>query len=60
MVHGLLIAVALGPRVCRLWELRLQGSRAQAQLFWLTGLVSFSVACRIFRDQGLNLCPLHW
>ena len=55
----LLIAVASLATEHGLWALRLQ------QLQY-TGLVvvmhraSCSVACRIFPDQGSNLCPLCW
>ena len=45
-----------GMQAQQLW---LAGSRAQAQQLWCMGL-SFSVACGIFLDQGLNPCPLHW
>ena len=45
VVHGLLIAVASlvaehGLQAHRLQQLRLTGSRAQAQQLWLTGLVA--------------------
>ena len=32
------------------------GSRVQAQQLWQMGLI----ACKIFPDQGSNLCTLHW
>ena len=33
--------------------------RAQVQQLWHTGSVA-PLACGIFLDQGLNLCPLRW
>ena len=42
-----------------LQQLRLLGSRTQAQELWHMGF-SCSTACRLFRDQGLNLCLLNW
>ena len=71
-VRGLLIAVASlvadhGLQAHRLQYLRhvgsvvaalgLQGARASVVVAY--GL-SYSAACGIFPDQGLNLCPLHW
>ena len=71
-VHGLLIAVAslvvdhrlqarglqqlqhAGPRVRGLQQLWRMGSGV------VVHRLSCSVACGIFPDQGLNLCPLHW
>ena len=62
---GLLLLLSPGSRVSGLQWLQHVGSgaplgsRAQAQQLWCTGL-SWSVACGIFKDQGWNLCLLHW
>ena len=47
----------VGFRRCsmRAQQLRLMGLRAQTQQ-----LLSCSLACEIFPDQGLNPCPLYW
>ena len=56
-------AQALGTRASQLWH---AGSVVVARGLWSAGSVvvvhglSCSVACGIFLDQGLNLCPLHW
>ena len=58
--QGLLFIVA-----CRLLvavaslavEHRLQGTQASVVV---AHVLSRSAACRIFLDQGWNLCPLHW
>ena len=39
---------------CGAWALSMQASVVTAH-----GL-NCSIVCRIFPDQGLNLCPLHW
>ena len=43
-------------------ELRLPGSTAQAQELWLMDFSCSNATkwSRIFLDQGLNLCLLHW
>ena len=46
------------PRVHGLRQLRHLGSRMWAQWLWCLSLAA-PMACGIFSDQGLNLCPLH-
>ena len=46
---------------CGAWALAYPGFSScsmWAQYLW--SKLSCPVACRIFPDQGLNLCPLHW
>ena len=50
---GLCSCGSWGPRMCRLWQLCRVGSVVVYEL-------SCPAACRIFLDQGSNLCPLHW
>ena len=50
---GLSSCGSRGPRMCRLWQLCQVGSVV------VYGL-RCPAACRIFLDQGSNLCPLHW
>jgi len=63
-VHGLLIVVASLAVEHRLLDTR--ASVVAAHGLYSSGSVvvvhrlSCSVACRIFLDRGLNLCPLHW
>ena len=68
-VGGFLIAAAslavdTSSRACQLQQLLHAGSAVAAHRFQSTGSVggahgpSCPVACRIFPDQGLNLCPL--
>ena len=49
----------MGPSLSRPLLLRSTGSRCAGSVVVSHGL-SCSAACRIFPDQGSNLCPLHW
>ena len=67
LVHGLPIAHCHGFSCCRAQLLGMQGSVVAAPELQNTGSVvvayriSCSIsACRIFPDQGSNLCLLHW
>ena len=57
MVRGLLIAVAY--LVVQAGIQASGGATAGASVDVVYGL-SRSVACKIFPDQELNVCPLHW
>ena len=48
-----------GPSPSRPLSLRSTGSRCAGSVVVAHG-PSRSAACRIFPDQGLNPCPLHW
>ena len=48
-----------GLSLSRPLPLRSTGSRRAGSVLVAHGL-SCSVACEIFPDQGMNLCPLHW
>ena len=50
----------MGSRACRLQELWLPCSRAQAQELWCIGLVALQLVGSCSPDQELNLCLLHW
>ena len=63
-VHGLLIAVASFVVEHGLWGsgasvAAARGLQSAGSVVVAHGL-SGSTACRIFPDQGLNPCPLHW
>ena len=59
LVCGFLIAVATLVAEHRLWARGLSSCRSRAPEVVAHGL-SCSVACGIFPDQALNLCPLYW
>ena len=56
-LRGVVLLQSPGSRACKLQEFGLPGSTSQAQELWLTGL-SYSLACGILLDQGLNPCLL--
>ena len=70
-VHGLLIVVASlvaehglqARRLLQLWHVDsvvvARGLQTAVSVV-VAHRLSFSVACGIFPDQGLNLCTLHW
>ena len=58
-VRGLLIAAASLTAEVRLQVLPLQYS-GHVDSVLVEHLLSYSMACGIFLDRGLNLCPLHW
>ena len=58
-VCGLLIAAASLTAEVRLQVLPLQYS-GHVDSVLVEHLLSYSLACGIFLDRGLNLCPLHW
>ena len=51
--------IAVSPVAEHRLQMRSTGSRCAGSVIVAHG-PSCSAACRIFPDQGLNLCPLHW